>query len=534
LTKIQEKEDRMHGIMRRWRPLALAVTLVGAGAVALVSASAGPAGVRASGAAGCKQYGTLSYGIAGGGIPSLDPNTISSAPQWAIQPLVYPGLVEITPTGSVAPALATKWKSSPDLKTWWFWLRRDARYSDGRPFTSADAVQNILRVLDPKVPSQARANIKDFQSVRAITKYEIRIRLGSPSSIVPDQLLLVRMSDLSDPSKLNTVGNGTGPYKVSDFVPDQSLTLVPNTYYKGPTPACFKKITFIREPDPTAMVTDFTSGRLGVVWQVPIANVPKLQGDKNAFIVSPKAISSVQAWELDTTSPPFDNPLARQALSYAIDRQTMVKVAYQGQAKASPTNNLLTAGSDGFSTKLKPYQYDLNKAKQLFQQAGVKPGTTFTFWAQADKNPERVTMAEILQQDLQKIGYNLNIVQNDTSTWLAKFFPAGKSYPGLIVANGLSLQPNPVLGLSFATSGKCECNWNNKQFDALYLKALAAADSKKRQAILDQMQQMFSQQVPVLSIAHLTNVMAAQKGIVGIWEDARGNAHLETAHFAGH
>lgn len=524
----------MHGLKRRWRPLALA--LLGAAAAALATAAAGPASVHAAGAAkACKKpYGTLSYGTAGSGIPALDPNTISSAAQAPIQSLVYPGLVEITPDGSVAPSLATKWKSSPDLKTWWFWLRHDVKYADGRPFTSADAVKNILRVLDPKVPSQARNNIKDFRSVRAINKYEIRIKLGSPSSIVPDQLFLVRMSDLTDPSKLNTVGNGTGPYKVANFVPDQSLTLVPNTYYSGPNPPCFKKIVFIREPDPTSMVTDFTSGRLGVIWQIPVSNVPKIESDDNATIINPKAVSKLQAWELDTTSPPFDNPLARQALSYAIDRQTMVKVAFQGQAKPSLANDLLNAGSAGYDKSLKPYTFDLQKAKQLFAQAGVKPGTTFTFWAQADKNPERVTMAEILQQDLKKIGYNLNIVQNDTSTWLQKFYPAGKSYPGLIIANGLSLQPNPVLGLSFATSGKCECNWNNKQFDALYFKALGSADKDKRQKVLDQMQELFAKQVPVLAIAHQTNILAAQKGIVGIWEDARGDAHLESAHFAGH
>ncbi|HET8607688.1 MAG TPA: ABC transporter substrate-binding protein [Gaiellaceae bacterium] len=521
----------MHGLKRRW---SLAFATVGVAATALVTAAAGPASVGTTHARACKPYGTLSYGIAGGGITGLDPNTISNAAQWPLQSLVYPGLVEITPDGTVAPSLATKWKASPDLKTWWFWLRRDVKYSDGRAFTSADAVANILRVLDPKVPSQARGNIKDFRSVRAITKYEIRIKLGSPSSIVPDQMFLVRMSDLSDVSKLNTVGNGTGPYKVADFVPNQSLTLVPNTYYSGPNPACFKKIAFIREPDPTSMVTDFTSGRLGMIWQIPVSSVPKIESDKRAQIISPKTVSSVQAWELDTTSPPFDNAAARQALSYAIDRATMVKVAFQGQAIPSLANDLLSSKAAGYDKALKPYAFNLQKAKQLFQQAGVKPGTTFTFWAQGDKNPERITMAEILQQDLQKIGYNLNIVQNDTSTWLQKFYPAGKSYPGLIIANGLSLQPNPVLGLSFATSGKCECNWNNKQFDALYFKALGMADQGKRQAVLNQMQSMFSQAVPVLAIAHQTNILAAQKGIVGAWEDARGNTHLENAHFAGH
>jgi peptide/nickel transport system substrate-binding protein len=518
----------MHGFKRHSRALVLATLAVAASA--LVAASAGPAGVRSSGAAACKQYGTLSYGIAGGGIPALDPNTISSAAQWPVQSLVFPGLTKYNHDGTVSPDIATKWKSSSDLKTWWFWLRRNVKYADGRPFTADDAVKNILRVLDPKVPSQARGNIKDFQSVRAIGKYEIRIRLGSPSAIVPDQLFLTRMSDLTDLTKLNTVGNGTGPYKVADFVPDQSLTLVPNPNYFGPKP-CVAKIVFVREPDPTSMVTDFTRGKLGVIWQLPVSDVPKVLSDKNAVIVSPKTVSGVHAWELDTTSPPFDNPLARQALSYAVDRATIAKVAFQGQAVPSLANDLLSTVSPGYNKTLKPNTFSLTKAKQLFTQAGVKPGTTFTFWAQASSHPEWLTMAEILQQDLQKIGYNLNIVQNDISTWLTKFFPAGKSYPGLIVANYLSLQPNPALGLSFATSGKCECNWNNKQYDALYFKALGLQDPGKRQAVYDQMQQMVSQQAPVLAIAHQTNIVAAQKGISGIWEDPRGNVHLEDVRF---
>jgi peptide/nickel transport system substrate-binding protein len=518
----------MHRFKRRSAALALAALVVAA--TALVTAAAGPASVRTSQAGACKQYGTLSYGIAGGGIPALDPNTISSAAQWPVQSLVFPGLTKYTPDGSVVPDLATKWKASPDLKTWWFWLRHDVKYADGRAFTADDAVANILRVLDPKVPSQARGNIKDFQSARAISKYEIRIRLGSPSAIVPDQLFLTRMSDLSDLSKLNIVGNGTGPYKVANFVPDQSLTLVPNTYYFGPKP-CFAKIVFIREPDPTSMVTDFTSGKLGVIWQIPVSSVPKVVSDQHAAIVSPKNISGVHAWELDTTSPPFNNPTARQALSYAIDRNTIAKVAFQGQANPSLTNNLLNTTSPGYDKDGKKHTFSLTKAKQLFEQAGVKAGTTFTFWAQASSHPEWITMAEILQADLQKIGYTLNIVQNDISTWLSRFYPAGKTYPGLIVANYLSLQPNPALGLSFATSGKCECNWNNKPYDALYFKALGISDPAKRQVVYNQMQKMFAEQSPVMLVAHQTNIVAVQKGITGIWEDPRGNVHLEDGRF---
>ena len=521
----------MQGFRRRKRRLAFAV---GGVAVALAVAVVGPGSVRASGTSAkitCKTYGTLSYGIAGGGISALDPNTISNAAQWSLNSLVYEGLTTYDKSGNAVPDLATRWKHSADDKTWWFFIRHDARYQDGRPFTATDAVTNILRSLDPTVPSQARGNIKDFQSVRAINKYEIRIKTGSPSSIVPDQLFLVRMSDLNHVDQLNTVGLGTGPYMVRNFVPNQSLTLVPSKYYTGPKTQCFAKIAFLREPDPTSMVTDFTSKKLGMAFNVPISAVPTINGDKNAYIISPNTISSLDAWEVDTTSPPFNNPLARQALSYAIDRVSMVKVALQGQGVPSTTNDLINAKSPGFDSSLKPYTYDIQKAKTLFAQAGVAPGTTFTFWAEAGARPEWVTMGEILQADLQQIGYNVNIVQNDPSTWLAKFYPNGKTYPGIIVANFLSLQPNTALGLSFASSHKCECNWNNAAFDALYFKALGATDDATLKKYTDQMQQMFSTAAPVLAIAHATNIVAVQKGIAGVWQDPRGNVHLENAYF---
>ena len=92
---------------------------------------------------------------------------------------------------------------------------------------------NILRVLDPAVPSQQRANAKDIRSVRVINPYLIRIKLGSPSAILPNALVDIKMSDTNDVADLAKSGTGTGPYKVAIFVPNQSLTLVPNPNHFG-------------------------------------------------------------------------------------------------------------------------------------------------------------------------------------------------------------------------------------------------------------------------------------------------------------
>ncbi|HET8607674.1 MAG TPA: ABC transporter substrate-binding protein [Gaiellaceae bacterium] len=496
-----------------------------------VAVAAGPAGTGVARAAACTPHGTLTYGIAGAGISALDPNTISFAGQEPLQTLLYDALTRYAQDGSIQPDLATKWRSSKDLKTWWFWLRRDVEYANGRAFTSADAVANILRVLSPDVASQQRGQIQDFRSVRAISKYEVRIRLGHPSALVPVALTDIKMSDTTDIANLDKVGNGTGPYKVGTYVPGQSLTVVPNPHWFGGA-ACIAKIVFVREPDPTAMVTDFTGGKLSVIWQIPPASLQTVEADRNATLIKPRSISGAHVWELDTTSPPFSNPLARQALEYAIDRNAMVKAAFFGQALPSPADDLLSTASPAYDKTLKPYTFDLQKAKQLFAQAGVKPGTTFTFWALAGRRDEWVTMGEILQQDLQKIGLNLSIQRNDVSTWLGKFYPAGKSYPGTIVANYFSMPPNPTFAFQQGQYGNCECNWNNPKLEALAKQAAATADQTKRRAIYAQMQEIYSQGAPVAVIAHQTNIVAAQKSVLGAWEDPAGNVHLESARLA--
>lgn len=528
----------MHRFDRRLRVAMLALvagalTLGSLGAATSRGAIGVSTGVAAEAAAACKQQGALRYGIGGGGINNLDPAISNLANRVVVMPLLYPALTKLNQNGTVSPDLANKWRHSADLKTWWFYLKRNVRYSNGRAFTADDVVANVLRNLDPKVGSAARRFIQDIRSVRAITKYQVRFRLGSPSTILPDALFLVKMADTTNPQALAIGGNGPGPYKVASYVPNTSLTLVPNPYYFGPKP-CLRSISILAQPDSTSMVTAFRSRKLDMIWQVPTTAVSAIKATRDVKIISPRTVATAHVLEVDTTSPPFDKPAARLALSYAMNRTAMVRASFLGEAQASVANVPISTTSPAYNKKLPPHTFNLAKAKQLFTQAGVQPGTTFTYWAQAGRRPEWITNGQILQQDLRKIGINLVIEQSDPATWLAKFNPSPKKFPGLIVATFLSLQPTPALGLSSALKG-CDCNWGlapgtpYAKYYSLVLKSLGMADPAKRQAAYDELQRMFNANSPYMVIAHQTNIVAAHKSVVGAWEDPSGNVHLENA-----
>ncbi len=110
------------------------------------------------------------------------------------------------------------------------------------------------------------------------------------------------------------------------------------------------------------------------------------------------------------------------------------------------------------------YSYDIDKARELFAQAGVRE---LTWWGVAGQYPEWNTSGQILQQSLKKAGVELKIENESCPRGRRKFYPAGRRFPGLVVPNFQSFAPDPYFQLSFLLRGRCECNWDSQEFTDL-------------------------------------------------------------------
>lgn len=500
------------------------------GLLAIAGCGGGDSSSGAGAAAGSPATtgGTLVFGYAGNGLTSLDPNKITSGTEKPLATLLYDGLTRRAPDGSTKPELAESWTSSTDGRTWTFKLRSGVKFADGRAFTAKDAVANIKRVLDPDLASQVRKRVVDVKQAIAKDDHTLVVKLSRANALLPTALVDLKMTDVGTIDKVNENANGTGPFTLEDFVPDDHVTLKANPDYWGAKPKV-QTIRIVRAADTTSAVTSLRTGELTMLWGVPPNDAKTLQSSGTVAFLKPEQSSGTVAWEVDTTSPPFDKPAARQALAYAVNRETYLSAAYQGFGEASPGNVPVSPSNPDYAGDLTQYSFDLDKAKQLFQQAGVGPGSSLTFWTTAGRNPQWLSMAQILQQDLNKIGIELKIQQKEASTWLQKFFPAGKKYPGTIVANYLSLPSTAPYALQFFVSGGCECNWNDKRFDALLAKALGTADEGERTAMLGQLQAMVSEAVPAIIPLQSATIVAAQKNVKGAWAESDGTVHLEQA-----
>lgn len=509
----------------RARRIVSAVALATAAAVAASCTSSDPSDRSSPTAA---KGGKITVGSAQG-IPQLNPAVRTFAWEEVLFPLLWDGLTRTDKSGKVVPDLAESWQASADQKTWTFKLRSGVKFSNGKALTASDVVKSFDYYRKPDTATQEANKIATISKVTATDPSTVTVKLSAPNALFPSAIVWVKILDTATLSSIDKKPVGTGPYTVSSFVPNQRLNLVRNGQYWG-TPASLDEIDIVTAADPAAAANSLASGDLDVLWALPQSNANQYEGNSDVTLLKPSIPSQWPSWEVDTTSPPFNNVKARQALAYAVDRNQVLQAAYYGQGRVSQTNDPLGTNNPWYSaTGLTDYGYNLDKAKQLFAEAGITAGATLTWWGTAGQNPEWNTAGQILQASLKKIGINLKIVNKDVSTWVGKFYPAGKSYPGLIVPNFQSTPVEAGYSLNFLLKGRCECNWKDPAFTAAYNKALAEPDATARKAAWADVQKIVNEQVPVIVPLQSNVLTAVSNKVHQVWMEGGGQLHLETA-----
>ena len=445
----------------------------------------------------------------------------------ATWPLLFDALTQYTSKSGthVEPDLATSWSSNKSHTQYTFNLRHGVKFSDGAALRAANIVASIKRALDPTTGFDQRSQFSMVASVSAPNAYKVVVTLKSPSATIPERMASIEIAQLT-PSLLNTIKKdpiGSGPYKVANFTPGVSLTLVRNSQYWGPKPR-YATISLVTASSPSAAVTSLNSGDLQGIGNVGLDDVPALRGIGASILISTYT-SGAMVMEMDITSKPWNNPKAVLALKYAIDRPAMLKAALGNVGSVDP-QNLPVPPANVFSGARK-FPLDLSKAKQLFREGGVKQGATITFWTVASQ-PFYSTEAEILQADLAKIGIKLVIKAVPVTTWVARLYPPPKKNPWLITSNwyvggGLPLQfDRSSRRRSAIATGTAR---STSRFSP---RADSAPTADERLAAMAQAQKLFQNDAPEIVIAH-TGLPIAVKGIKGVWVDPRDIPHLEGA-----
>lgn len=474
--------------------------------------------------------GSLRAGAAQG-ISQLNPATRTFGWEQTLFSLLWNGLTKPAQDGSVEPDLAVSWEALEDGLRWRFSLRDDVVFSNGKALTADDVVATFDYYLDPSTATQEAGKLAVIEDVTAVDPLTVEFVLSSPNQWFPDAIQYVKVLDMSSLESMDSSPVVTGPFAVTEFVPNDRLVLERNESYFG-EPALLDQIEFVTQNDPTAALTALAAGDLDVFWAVPSGDAGRIAegSDPNLKMINPNGPGQSPFWHFDVSAPPFDDVRVRQAFAYAVDREAILDAAYSGQGQVSNSNSFIADDSPWFGGNDIDYSFDLERAAELFAEAGIDGDDTFTWWGVSNQYPEWNLSGQILQQSLAEIGIELTIENNEIGTWAGRFFPAGKDYPGLVVPNFLNNPTNPAFALSFYAPDVCVCNWSDDEFTAAYDAALATPNNPDEGASAwHEVQRILNREIPMLVPLQASTGAAARSNVNGVWLESGAVLHLENA-----
>jgi peptide/nickel transport system substrate-binding protein len=464
-----------------------------------------------------------------GNIPGTgDPHKFVAPPSAWLNYLVFDGLLTFDDQYKTQPALAVSY-TNINPTTWEFKLRPDVKFQNGDTFSASDVKFSFDRVLNSggKLPQQQR--VSTIKQVDVVDPLTVRIQTTQP-----DPLFLKRVaSQYIIPEKYFTAQGedgfgkapiGTGPYKVTELTPDQQLTLeaFPDSWRGAPK---ISKVIWKVLRDPAARVNALKTGEIDIAQAVPPDQVAGLKQAGIDVLPIPRAQVQTVAFYTTLADSPLAKKEVRQALNYAVDKQAIVGSLLPGFGK--PADGQLV-GPDGFgyNPSLKPYPYDVNKAKQLLAAAGYPNGFSVTMEATVGNFPNDKQLYEAVVAYLGEAGVKVDFQVIELSVWLKQFYSIKDQSP--LFVQGLQYLPfmdaDVPLGWYSCSQPEGTRRFCNDAFDAKLTASRSEMDPQKRRTELQDASAILNDEAPALFLYQLSDLWATSSKVSGL--AARADAVL--------
>ncbi len=464
---------------------------------------------------------TLVFGLSGNP-DTLDPQKTAGTLTFQVVKSFYDTLVEPDQSGKIVPALAQSWNISPDGLTWTFSLRKDVSFQNGQPFTSKDVKATLDRIMDEKTASPKRSEYAAIKSIRTPDAYTVVLTLSQPyapllatlasgwSAILPSELIASGHNFATEPM-------GTGPFKFDKWIRDSKITMVRNDKYwiKG-TPK-LPKVDFQIIPERSVQVQGLGVGSIDALEFIDPDDLPMLR--TNPKVTIKKELSSlIMVMAMNCAREPLSDLRVRQAVNFAIDKQTVLDVAYGGGKVGS---TFLDTGNPYYTDFSSLYPYNPEKARQLLKEAGVG-NREFTI-AVPQNYPLHVKAAELMQQMLAKVGMNVKIQLMDWSTWLSSVYSGG-NFDFTVIGHTGKLDPDGTL--AGYGEGKY-VHWYNATAAAKIKEAATLSDFGARKKLYTDALEIMAKDVPFVYIGTSYRYIGTRSNVF----DFRMTPNLDTFDF---
>jgi len=437
--------------------------------------------------------------------------------------LIYDFLMVYKPDYSgFAPQLADSWTISADNKSVTFKLHPGVKFTDGTPMDAAAVKWNLDRYRDKKVASPPSDVLGDLVTdVSAPDNQTVVLTLAHPSAILFDSLSGCAMVS---PTAFQKVGAdnydkspvGTGPYMVKEQVANDHRTLVRNPDYAWPAPWFDNKGPAYPDTVIVKQLTDdatmYSALETGQVQVAPIPTQFLDQARKNANLAVVQGIENgIQYIGFNNQAAPFDNKNVRQDIGYAINRDEIIKVAWNGEADAiyGPLSPSQFGYSEAAETEARKQSYNTDTAKKMLAAEGWVPGSDGILAKDGKKFEVRFLFvpddpskraAETIQSQLADIGIKLDLVPEQVAA-LKDETNKGTHQMFLLYITLVDPRSMEFQFLSSNINGTDRTRFKNDDLDKALLAMDAEIDPDKRKALVDAAERIIIDQRPEIPLA---------------------------------
>ncbi len=459
---------------------------------------------------------------------------------------VYDGLVAFERGGTkVVPALAESWDVSDDGTVYTFHLRRGVKWHSNEAFTPTrdfnadDVLFSFNRMWKEDSPyHKISGGSYDYfgdmgmptllKAIDKVDDHTVRFTLTKPEApFIADmamnfaQILSAEYADAmmkaGTPEDVDQIPIGTGPFRFVQYLPDAIIR------YKAFDEAWSGRekldtLVFAITPDASVRYAKLKANECQVIPSPNPADLATMQQDPAITVLGQPGLNTGYL-AFNVSKKPFDDVRVRRAINMAVNKQAILDAVYRGTGQAA--KNPIPPTIWSYNDSVQDYKYDPEAAKALLAEAGLANGFDTDLWAmpvQRPYNPNAQRIAELMQDDLAKVGIRAKIVTYEWGEY-RKRAQDGEHQMAQFGWGGDNGDPdnffNNLLGCDAARQGGGNvAKWCDKGFNDLIQKAKTTADQAERTKLYEQAQVIFHDQVPWLPIAHSVEYQAIRKEVL--------------------
>ena len=450
---------------------------------------------------------------------SFDLHNYRSGQDMITGSLVYETLVFFDKDGNIVPKLATSWEQIDPL-TWKFYLRKGVKFHDGAPFTAEAVKFSIKRCTEGN-----GAGFTGFiDEVEVVDDYTVLLHLKNEFGPILNNLTDV-VAAMMNPKFVEEQGesisqyaSGTGKFKLIEYNRGSGAVFVKNEDYWG-EPAKLDRIEFRTIPEDSTRMMALKTGEVDIIIEPSPHEVPSIERDENlSMYVSPKYRTLFISFNmLDENVGGEENKALREAIAYAINPQEIVDYVLEGLALPLDKGFIPEAiikGKQDPSLIRKP---DLEKAKKILKEAGIKPGRTVEFWTTRGRYLRDTETAEVIQSQLAKAGINAKVVVMEMGPYTSA---ASKHEQEMfqIAWGWTTADPyRTFYEIYFSGSGWNWAGFYNEEMDKLIEEGGVTVDWDKRMEIFNKAYKILYDNVVLVPILQYNNLYAMNKKVKGFF-----------------